>query len=45
MPDNDYIILYDETGQPYIEHISLRGAYASIKGAASYAGKKNSCES
>ena len=31
MPDNDYIILYDETGQPYIEHISLRGAYSSAK--------------
>ena len=34
MPDNDYIILYDETGQPYIEHIALKGAYGAVKGYA-----------
>lgn len=31
MTDYDYIVSFDETGQPYIAHFSISGAYGAAK--------------
>ena len=39
MKDYDYIITFDENGQPYIEHFSLSGAYNKARSAVAGVGR------
>lgn len=44
MSYNDYIVVFDENGQPYIEHFSIKGAYSSAKSGLTSAYNKASAK-